>query len=178
MFSGISQNVWVNLIGFNLIWILSVLYKNEAVLVVSIFLLLHLLLHTDPITEAFILVIVTLLGYSLDSVMTLLGVYWFENNSANDLRIFAPLWLALLWLSFAATLRQSLSFFSNKIKLSGIAGGFSGGFSYFAAANLGAVSFPLGDFVTVLMVAVIWAFLFPLLLVLTSYIERALCTEY
>ncbi|MCW9052093.1 MAG: DUF2878 domain-containing protein [Motiliproteus sp.] len=131
MFQGYSQNLWVNLLGFNLIWWLCILYGDKVLLPVSLLLLLHLLLHRTPVIEMMTLFICGGLGFAVDSLLTLAGVFRFESSS-----ILPPLWLALLWLSFTATLRQSLRWFRGRYRLAACAGALAGSTTYLAAAQL------------------------------------------
>lgn len=161
---GISQNFWVNFTGFQLIWWLSILYGNSAALPVTILILLHLLLHTQPLIELFTLILTSLLGFSIDFLLTLNGVFIFTESEA------VPLWLGLLWLGFCATLRNSLSFFSGRYLLSAFVGSVGGSTTYLAAATLGAVELGFSPITVFIILLLIWAGLFPLLIFLSHRI--------
>jgi hypothetical protein len=170
-FSGLSQRLWVNLLGFNLIWALCIFYGNSLLPLVILLLLLHLLLHRQPALELAIVVGLGSLGYALDSVLTLLGLFRFESVQS-----IAPLWLLLLWFGFCATLRQSLSFFRSHLLLAALVGAMGGGFAYLAAANFGAVTLGLPALQSGLLIALIWALLFPAFLRISQLCEVRVCT--
>ncbi|MGH1460955.1 MAG: DUF2878 domain-containing protein [Neptuniibacter sp.] len=170
LFSGHSQNFWVNLLGFNLIWSLCIFLGNDALIIVVILLLLHFCFHIQPVVEIQVVLVTGLMGYCIDCVLTILGVFRFENTLG-----ITPLWLLLLWIGFCATLRQSLSFFNGKTYIAPIAGAIGGCFAYMAAANFNAVELTQSWLVSAVLIALIWAFLFPLLLWMSKSIEAYLC---
>ena len=166
IFTGWSEAWWINLIGFQLAWWLSVLYGNQALPFVAVFIAVHLLLHSTPKVELFVLVSCTLLGMVVDTWLTYSGVFVFAQGHA-----WPPLWLALLWLSFSATLRQGLHWFRGRYLLSALAGSLAGTGSYLAAERLGAVSFGIAETEVALLLALIWMLLFPALMKLSSALE-------
>lgn len=157
LFSGLSQRFWVNALGFNLIWALCIFYGNTLLPVVLLLLLCHLFMHRQPRRELLVVVGLGSLGYAIDTVLTLLGLFQFE-----PVQLIAPLWLLILWFGFCATLRQSLSFFRSHLLLSALAGAAGGSFAYLAAANFGAVMLGLPVLQSGLVIAAVWALLFPL----------------
>ncbi len=167
IFSGWSQAWWINLIGFQLAWWLSVLYGNQALPFVAVLIAVHLLFHSTPKVELFVLVSCTLLGMLVDASLTLTGIFVFAHDHA-----WPPVWLALLWLSFAATLRQGLHWFKGRYLLSALVGSLAGAASYLAAGRLGAVSFGVTEIEAALLLALIWMMLFPALMKLASAMEE------
>ena len=81
------------------------------------------------------------------------------------------LWLVLLWLGFAATLRQCLRFFSRRYLLSAAAGSVAGALTYWAAINLGAADFGFAVVPSLILLAVVWMALFPALMSLADRLE-------
>lgn len=165
-FSGWSETWWINLIGFQLAWWLSVLYGNQVLPIVAALIAVHLLLHSSPKIELVVLVSCTLLGMVVDTSLTHTGVFVFTQGHA-----WPPLWLALLWLSFSATLRQGLHWFKGRYLLSALVGSLAGAASYLAAGRLGAVSFGIAEIEAALLLALIWMMLFPALMKLVSAME-------
>ncbi len=170
--SGKSQNFWCNLIGFNLIWACCIFLGNSVLIAVVLLLLLHFLFHSTPMVEIQIVSITAILGYSIDCGLTLLGFFQFEKVQG-----ITPLWLIFLWIGFCCTLRESLEFFSRKLFLSIPAGAVAGSMAYMGAANFGAVHLILPTLTSAIILAVIWAVVFPLLLWISSNLEEYLCFE-
>lgn len=164
---GISQNFWVNVIGFQLIWWLSILVGDEAIFVVAIIISLHMVFHSQPLLELTVVLLTAILGFSVDLSLTLLGFFSFQNSGLP------PLWLLFLWLGFGATLRQSLAIFSKNFALAGLIGSIGAGGTYIAAAKLGAVELSFSSTQSFLLLGAVWVFLFPLLLYLSKRLSAA-----
>lgn len=97
-------------------------------------------------------------GWALDSILLQLGLFQFAGNSPV-----LPLWLALLWLAFATSLRHSLNWTARPWWLGSLVGAIGGPLSYLGGARLANVGFPLGVTATLLVLALIWAMLLPAL---------------
>lgn len=165
MFSGISEGFWINLAGFQFIWWLSVLLGNSAAPVVLLLLALHLAFHTQPLREIRVLLVCAILGFTIDALLTLGGVFVF--NQGNP---WPPVWLVLLWLGFAATLRQCLRFFSSRYLFSAAVGSVAGTLTYWAAVNLGAADFGFGVVPSLTILVAVWLWLFPALMLLADWL--------
>ena len=162
--SGVSNNFWVNLIGFQLIWWSLILWGNSALLPAMLLLFAHLLLHRTPRQELQLMLAVALPGFLVDSLLTITGVFVFPEPA-----MVAPAWLLVLWFAFAATMNQALNWFSGRYLLAALIGGVGGSSTYIAAAELGAVSLGIGVLASFLLLTLVWTLLFPLLIVLKDY---------
>jgi len=87
-----------------------------------------------------------------------LGVFTFAGGD----RWVLPLWLAVLWLLFASTLRHSLRWTAKAWWLSSLLGAIGGPMSYLGGARLAGVGLPLGLLPSLILLSVIWAALLPL----------------
>lgn len=163
------QNKFINVVGFQIVWWSSVLLGYVSLPLTLILISLHLGFHRQTNTEFCVLFICASLGYFIDLTLSLAGVFYFDQHFAGPK--IPPLWLFTIWLGFAATLRTSLGFFRQHLILGSILAAISGPGSYLAAANLGAVSLPLGIINTGLVLAVIWAALFPMLVLISKKLE-------
>ncbi|WP_271272041.1 DUF2878 domain-containing protein [Aliamphritea hakodatensis] len=164
---GLSENIWVNLLWFQLLWWLSILQTDSARWPVLLLLVAHLVMHRHLFTEALVITACGCLGFIVDSLLTLLGFFRFYPDT-----VLPPFWLFLLWLGFAATLRQGLKFFVGRWYLAMLSGAVAGAATYFAAAELGAVALGWSDVESVLLLAGIWALMFPGLLWLSHSLGR------
>lgn len=172
-YSGLSDNFWLNLVGFQLIWWSLVLWGNAAVPFALLLLLAHLVLHSSPRKELQLILVAALLGFAADSLLTLSGVFLF-----SPAYLLPPLWLLVLWFAFAATLNQTLNWFSRRYRLAALIGGPGGSSTYLAASELGAVSLGPGSLPAVALLTLVWALLFPLLVWLKDRIEvRHVCVS-
>lgn len=165
MFSGLSQFWWVNLAGFQLAWWLCILMGNDALWVVIALLVLHLLGHRKPLAECLVVTSCAVLGFAVDTFLTRYGVFIFSSGQG-----WPPLWLLLLWFAFSATLRQGLTWFSGRYRISALAGSLLGTLTYLAAGRLGAVSFGFAELEVAALLALVWLLLFPALLKLADIV--------
>lgn len=163
MQSGFSEKTWINLIGFQLAWWLAVLAGALAWPVLLFLIALHLLFHRQPLIEVQVIVVVALLGFSIDTLLMHAGIFIFTEGA-----LLPPLWLFVLWLCFAATLRQGLKWFSDKPLISAIAGAIGGSLSYIGGAKLGAVELGQPFWLAACMLMLTWSLLFPLAFVLVN----------
>lgn len=170
LFSGHSQNFWVNLLGFNLVWSLCIFVGNPAIPIVVCLLVLHLLLHQQFHTELQVVLMTGSVGYCIDCFLTLLGFFRFDSVQG-----ITPLWLLFLWLAFCATLRQSLAYFSRHRVAAALFGAFGGTSAYMAAAHFGAVELGQSFVISSITLGLIWLLLFPLLVWMSKTIEVELC---
>ncbi|NAX47835.1 DUF2878 family protein [Photobacterium halotolerans] len=132
---------------FNGFWLLAVLGQNDWIAVLAGILII--VWWCFPAAVKMVL-LTALMGSLMDGLLALTGVYRFESS-------FLPAWLVLLWLGFATFvwfLRHNLARYRASLVL--LAGSVGGAGSYLAGKQLGAVSWPLGDTLTLLIVTACW----------------------
>ena len=144
----------INMIGFNLVWFGLVYWGNYFTPVALIVIAVHLLLLSNIKKEARLVLLITVIGGSVDSLL-----HFFHFFSFPDV-IFTPFWLFVLWGSFACTLCHSLSFLNGSRYLQILIGGGLAPLSYFAAERLGAVNIAPSLMSSYLVMAFIWSTLF------------------
>ena len=118
----------------------------------------QLWLSHERLAELRLVLIVTLLGSLLDSLLLNLGLFDFASNSW-----LLPAWLALLWALLATTLRHSLAWTARPWWLASLLGATSGPLSYYAGAQLAGVGLPLGTAPSLLLLGLLWAVWLPAL---------------
>lgn len=163
-FSGVSGNIWLNLVGFQLIWWSLVIWGNAALVIAMPLLAAHILLHKTPWQELQVMFLVAVPGFLIDSLLTAAGVFQFSPPT-----VIAPLWLLVLWFAFAATLNQALNWFSGRYLLAALLGGVGGSSTYLAASELGAVALGIGFGQAFIVLTLVWTLLFPFLVWFKDY---------
>ncbi|PSS58750.1 DUF2878 domain-containing protein [Pseudomonas sp. BBP2017] len=147
---GLFQIGWLACVfGAQRPWLLMVALACLAV---------HLRWVAQDSREWRVLLRVAACGWVLDTTLLHLGLFDFLGA-----RLVLPLWLALLWLLFASTLRYSLGWTARSWWLSSLLGAFGGPLSYLGGAKLADVSLPLGPWPSMFLLALIWALLLPAL---------------
>lgn len=158
--------------AFQLCWFTLLLYADHGVIAVGVYLMAHLSLiyYIDNIKNVILeictLVLVSIIGLSADYLLTIFSVYNFPNNLSYFL---LPFWYIALWPLFASTLHHCFYLFHS--------------LHYIYLVLIGAVSLPviyygaqkatsnfvLGEpvLISLIYVALIWAFLLPLFIKLT-----------
>lgn len=144
----------INLLMFQAVWWLSILYQN-SVLVISLgLLLLHFALSSNRQADLLCMLKVVACGLVIDSTLTLMNVFEFQTT---------PYWLALIWCHFALSFRYSLAF-AQKLPfyLNAIIGGVFGCLSYLAGARFDAVVLPQEYLTSVMILFSVWFVIFPI----------------
>jgi len=143
----------INMIGFNVAWFGLIFLGNSFVPVAFLMLLAHFKWLSKSKSEITLVLIVTLIGISVDSIFQFTNVFIFPNS------IHIPLWLAFIWLGFATTLSHSLAFL-NAYKSLQIALGFiMAPLSYRSGEVFGAVEFGQSYLTTHFILGTTWALL-------------------
>lgn len=139
-----------------------------ALLFLAVTLYLHHRFIISNTDEWLLIAAVTGLGFSLDSLLTSAGIFQFDSASAGVI----PLWLVCLWCIFATTLCHSMSWLHQRLWLASLLGGLAGTSSYFAGHKLGAVTIAEPHSLSLLTIALCWAFLFPVLIFFSKKVTR------
>lgn len=149
----------INAVLFQAGWFLCVLGGSSLWLLGALAILLgHLAWYRSWRSEGRLMVLAFVLGSLIDGQLRIMGVLTFAEPG-----FLAPLWMGLLWPLLAMTLGHCLRWTAQPLWLAAGLGAISGPLSYYAGAQLAGVGMPLGLAVTMGMLAVIWAVVFPLL---------------
>jgi Protein of unknown function (DUF2878) len=165
---GLLHHPIVNGVMFNITWLIIVM--SESAVVAPCAALLHLLLHFalmgKGVVELKVIVQVALLGVVVDQLMFYLQVFTVDGRASVP-----PIWMMCLWPVLATTLMHAFASLRTRFALSAVVGGIGGVASFIAGTRLTDVEFAsalLGP----VIIAVVWAVLFPLLLQLPEINAR------
>lgn len=143
----------LNILIFNWAWFTLILRQNDFLLLILLLFSIQFFYTSNKTTESKILITITLLGISVDSLLMQSGVL---NFTTQD-NLFIPLWLMLIWLGFATTVNKSLLFLTNKPRLQFLIGATLPPLNYLAGESFGAVSFSYSNLTTFIILSLIWA---------------------
>jgi len=150
--------------GFQLLWLSCVLGGNRWIWLPLLLITLHLYLHRHQWRQELAIAPLALAGLAVDSGLTVAGIYQFDHT---------PVWLVALWLGFVYTLDASMVWLRKlppwALAVFGAVGGTS---SYFAGERLGAVVIATPLLQSLLVIALCWALLLPLLVRLDLALRR------
>ncbi|MBA6256399.1 MULTISPECIES: DUF2878 domain-containing protein [unclassified Colwellia] len=156
----------INLIGFNVSWFGLVYWGNNFIPVAFLLLLAHLFFQSKNYKEFLLIVVVSVIGISVDSLLQQLALFIFLEPSH------IPFWLMMLWASFAATICHSLNFLASSKMLQLAVGGLISPLSYIAGYKFMVVDFGYSMFITYVVLALVWGGLFILFYYLKGKIMK------
>lgn len=160
----LAERPWFNALWFQTTWFCTVLGR-DALLPLSLALIaLHLWLVPRRGRELAQLALLGGIGISLDTALSLTGVFVFADN------VILPAWLACLWLAFVTTPGRGLAFLAPYPWLIALVGGLLVPLNYLAGEKLGAVTFGVATWQALGIMAIGWSLLLPAL----YYLHRRL----
>jgi Protein of unknown function (DUF2878) len=129
---------------------------------VSLFVLVMFWMLSLPLVVLWNLILLALIGSSVDGLLTRTGVFIFP----EPVTVWAPPYLMALWLAFVANFEGPLSWLKGRYLLAASLGALAGPVNYLAGARLGAIQFGTPLPTTLVILTLEWAILMPLLLFL------------
>ncbi|RLT02572.1 MAG: DUF2878 domain-containing protein [Planctomycetota bacterium] len=126
----------------------------------------HLVNAKHPWGEIKLLLASMGMGYVCDSLITLMGVLKFHEPAYWGWPI--PLWMAMMWPNFAATLNSSMKWLRGRYQLGAIMGAIAGPFSYYGGVKWGSVDLGWGFWPAMIVIGIEWALAMPVLLWLSA----------
>lgn len=159
----LKQYKLFNIVSFKLLWFILVVFQDKAAVPAILILMLLNLWHPNKDEAWKSLFGIAFIGIVIDSTLSLIGIFNFENQFAW---FPIPLWLVLLWLAFAMTLPYGFAFISKYAILTQAIIGGLGSFSYLVGRNLDAVSYGYSSIATQSLLIVMWGISIPFYFIL------------
>lgn len=162
----------INFIQFQAVWFLCILgaahqFELIAILISVGIIVWAILSSNDRQHDLAMLVIGALIGFMIDSAVSLTGVMSFTSHYWTT---FSPLWMTPIWIALVLTLQSSMSWLSGRYLLAAILGAISGPFAYWAGVRMGAGVF--NDFnAAMICLSVIWVIITPALFYVSSLLK-------
>ena len=160
---------WINFLWFQIIWLIAVVYHQQAIALLIASLCLHFLLTPTRYADLLNLLAISALGSCADTFLTVLGILIFPEPL-----FFIPLWLVLLWCHFALTLSHGMGWL---LKLPFYAqilfGAVFGTLSYYSGAQIGTVNLHNNLLLSLTALCIAWGLLLPIYITVVKYNRRA-----
>jgi Protein of unknown function (DUF2878) len=168
------RNTVINSLMFNVSWLAIVLSQSDfwAPLLAATHLIIHFVLMGRGRVELQLIMAVSVFGLLLDQLLFRIGVFTLAGSNG-----FAPLWLSCLWPVLATTLMHAFSSLNTRLLLAVMVGAIGGAASYTAGTRLSGIAFGSPDYGPLIM-ASLWALLFPLLLRAAQYSATTKVAQY
>jgi hypothetical protein len=129
----------LNAVLFQFCWFTAIFSEWYLALIPLTLMLVHLVFI--KMSWLFILLILSLIGMTFDSIYHYLGVYQFAPDTLVLPLLNIPLWLSILWLAFCLTLPISLAWMLRKPYLFVLGCSVLGPVSYIAGRRFGVLDF-------------------------------------
>jgi hypothetical protein len=168
----------LNIVGTQIGWFACALGAAKGLpwvglVVVAVFLALHLLGAKERLRESQLIFTVGVLGMLIDSLSKITGLLQYNGDPLN-IAWLAPLWIGALWLQFASTLNLSLVWLQSNYLIAFVMGAICGPLSYMGGVRVGALVLPHNKTFTVIILAVIWGIVMPLL----AWLAKKMVSEH
>ncbi len=138
--------------------------------VVALILCLHVVFCERRVGELKLLGSVFLIGGAIDSLQWLAGISIAPAESMPTL--LAPLWFATLYANFATSLRFSLAWLGSRPVLAALLGATGGPITYRGGVGFGAIELHDPEWMSLLLLALVWGVLTPGFFVLERWLRR------
>lgn len=122
-------------------------------------LLVHVLLSRRPADELVLAATVGALGIAVESAQIAAGTLSFDSGLIAPW--LPPVWLVMLWMQFAGTLRFSMRWLSGAALPAALFGALGGPLAYFAVSRLGIVHLHPRIWPSLLVLSCLWAAAIP-----------------
>lgn len=160
-----TLNKVANFIWFQTVWFLAIFTQYAYSWLLVGLLVGFFVFSARRGPDLVLMVAIMLLGGVIDSVLTMVGIFAF---SSPGFGLPIPLWLLALWAGFSLTLPYSLNYLQGNPVICAVLGAIFGPLSYWAGARFGAVSFNYELSITLGLLAVVWACVFPMCMYIES----------
>jgi len=157
----------LNLLLYQLGWFSCLLgaawgYSLQGAFLASLLTAIHLILVEERRSELRVLLLACLIGVLVDSLQQALGVLRFSGNERWPLRL--PLWVFVIWAQFATLFRFTLHWLRGHTLLAALLGAVGGPIAYWSGVRLGAAEFGSNPTLSLVVLAIVWGGVTPLLL--------------
>ena len=158
---------WVNMVFYQATWIAAVAGAGSGrwwpgVAMCALFAAWQLPLSAWPRADASLVAGVGALGFAIDSLYAQSGLMHF--STAVPWPELAPVWMTMLWTSYALALNHSLAFLHGRPRVAAALGAIGAPLAYWAAGDgWHALDFGANPALTIAVTAVLWGALMPVL---------------
>ena len=150
------MKILVNVLTYEAIWLLGILWGNQGAILGCILLVIHLARSECKAADLKMMAFLLLLGFLVDGTLQLVGFFSFSTPGFP-----IPFWLLVIWLGLGITPHHSLVWLKNRLLLTAFLGALAGPAAYWGGARLGAatLNWPLPSSIFVL--ALVWSAVLP-----------------
>jgi hypothetical protein len=171
MFSQSWLRNLINLALFQSVWVVSVIGAASgdgwhAFVALAVFVFIHHFLSITSKADFQLAVIAVFLGIIAETFFTRSGIIIYSDS--DFVAGLVPIWILVLWANFALTFNGCLQWLHGRYWLAALLGAAGGPISYYIGIKLGAATAGTPFFVLLAFVAVVYAAVAPLLLLIAK----------
>ena len=174
MNSSLINNL-INLALFQGVWFITVIGAAQGntwygIAGLSCFICIHYFVAHTVKADFLLATAAILLGLIIETTLIQTGALNYTHSITSPQ--LAPLWMLILWANLALTLNGCLRWLQGRYVLAAILGAAGGPLTYFGGMKLGAATSTLPLVTTLGVIAIIYAFITPLLLLIAKQITQ------
>lgn len=157
----IIEKTWFNAVWFQLTWFSCVIGRDDWILLTAASMAFHYIAVADIKLELRRVLPCAVLGLAVDFTLALTGVFEFGPT-------LFPLWMICLWLVFPTALPRAMAFLAQSWWRPVVLGALAP-LNYLAGQKFGAVTLPLGEVNTMMLLIPIWMIMLPVMVRFSQY---------
>lgn len=156
---------------FACVWGATSSHPSLAIAVAVGLVAVHMGLTTQPISQSKLLMASFAIGLTVDTTLLAIGVCQFPTDSF--VVWLPPVWMSILWIQFATTLRYSLLWISGRYGLAALLGLVCAPLAFLAGERMGAIQFLDPRVTSVGMLGLFWSAAMPLLVYVSDRLHAS-----
>ncbi len=157
-----------NALAYQAVWFSAILWATPGAAVGCVIIGILFMTSDRKSDDLRMMGFLMFLGLLVDGTLQQVGFFIFKSPGLP-----IPFWLLVIWIGLAMTIHHSLAWLKNKLLLAALFGGLGGPAAYWAGTRMGAASFNWSLPASLLVLAIIWAFVFPTIMIFS----RKVCTS-
>lgn len=166
-----SLNDVINLVMFQIVWFVTVIGAAQGnlwhgVVALTSFVIIHRFSSASFKTDFQLVGLAIVVGMIIETAIIRSGVMNYAHGIYSEQ--FAPVWILILWANLALTLNGCLRWLQGRYLLAATLGALGGPLSYFGGIKLGAATSDTSMTIVLGIIAVIYAAMTPLLLLVAK----------
>lgn len=163
----LTMKLIVNALAYQAIWFSAILWATPGAIAGCLIIALLFSISGRKGDDLRMTAFLIFLGMLLDGSLQQVGFFTFTNTGWP-----IPFWLLIIWIGLAMTIHHSLAWLKERLLLAAIFGGIGGPAAYWAGTRMGAASFNLPLSSSLLVLAALWALIFPTIMLFSRKTDR------
>lgn len=157
------MKIFINVLIYQTVWFLAILRGNQGALLGIALLIAHLASSRCRVADLKMMGFLLFLGVLVDGILHQIGFFSFTQSGFP-----IPFWLMIIWVALAITPHHSLEWMKERLFLASFFGALGGPAAYWAGTRMGAAIFNWPLPASLLVLAVLWSFLFPAIMLYST----------